>query len=88
MIESANMYFVFPNKYSTITKDIQLLLEQWQSWTQQKYIATKGLCSDGQAWVQVIWEEMSSYCRIYTSVNWINIISDNGLSPIRRQAII
>ena len=27
-------------------------------------------------------------CRIYASVNRINIGSDNGLSPIRRQAII
>ena len=28
------------------------------------------------------------YCRIYASVNWISIGSDNGLSPDRRQAII
>ena len=27
-------------------------------------------------------------CRIYASVNWVSIGSDNGLSPIRRQAII
>ena len=27
-------------------------------------------------------------CRIYASVNRINIGSDNGLTPIRRQAII
>ena len=27
-------------------------------------------------------------CRIYASVNWVNIGSDNGLSPGRRQAII
>ena len=27
-------------------------------------------------------------CCIYTSVNWDSINSDNGLSPIRRQAII
>ena len=26
--------------------------------------------------------------RIYSSVNWVNIVSDNGLSPIRYQAII
>ena len=28
------------------------------------------------------------YYRIYASVNRVNIGSDNGLSPIRRQAII
>ena len=27
-------------------------------------------------------------CHIYASVNWVNIGSDNGLSPGRRQAII
>ena len=27
-------------------------------------------------------------CRIYTSVNWVCIGSGNGLSPVRRQAII
>ena len=27
-------------------------------------------------------------CRISASVNWVNIASDNGLSPIRHQAII
>ena len=27
-------------------------------------------------------------CRIYASVNWVSISSDNGLSPDRRQAII
>ena len=27
-------------------------------------------------------------CRIYASVNWISIGSDNGLAQIRRQAII
>ena len=26
-------------------------------------------------------------CRIYASVNWVTIGSDNGLSPVRRQAI-
>ena len=26
-------------------------------------------------------------CRIYVSVNWVSIVSDNGLSPIRHQAI-
>ena len=26
-------------------------------------------------------------CRIYASVNWVNIGSDNGLSPVRHQAI-
>ena len=31
---------------------------------------------------------ISPQCRIYTSENRINIGSDNGLSPIRRQAII
>ena len=30
----------------------------------------------------------SPYCRIYPSINWVSIGSDNGLSPIRRQAII
>ena len=31
---------------------------------------------------------ISSYCRIYASVNRVSIGSDNGLSSIRRQAII
>ena len=31
---------------------------------------------------------ISPKCRIYASVNRVNIGSDNGLSPIRRQAII
>ena len=29
-----------------------------------------------------------SQCRIYTSVNRVSVVSDNGLSPIRRKAII
>ena len=29
----------------------------------------------------------SPECRIYLSVNWVSIGSDNGLSPVRRQAI-
>ena len=31
---------------------------------------------------------ISPLCRIYASVNWVSIGSDNGLSPIRLQAII
>ena len=31
---------------------------------------------------------ISPYCRMYVSVNWVSIGSDNDLSPIRRQAII
>ena len=31
---------------------------------------------------------ISAFCRMYASVNWVNIGSYNGLSPIRRQAII
>ena len=31
---------------------------------------------------------LSPYCRIYASVNLVSIGSDNGLSPIRRKAII
>ena len=30
----------------------------------------------------------SPYCRIYASVDQVSIGSDNGLSPIRHQAII
>ena len=30
---------------------------------------------------------ISPWCRIYVSVNWVSIGSDNGLSPVRRQAI-
>ena len=33
-------------------------------------------------------KHISPWCRIYVSVNWISIGWDNGLSPIRRQAII
>ena len=29
----------------------------------------------------------SRQCRIYASVNWVNISSCNGLAPVRRQAI-
>ena len=36
----------------------------------------------GKAWI------ISPYCRIYVSVNRVSIGSDNGLSPIRRQANI
>ena len=32
--------------------------------------------------------QLPLYCRIYASENGISIGSDNGLSPIRRQAII
>ena len=31
---------------------------------------------------------ISPKCRIYALVNRVSIASDNGLSPIRRQAII
>ena len=31
---------------------------------------------------------ISPWCRIYASVNLVSIVSHNGLSPIRRQAII
>ena len=31
---------------------------------------------------------ISPLCCIYASMNWVSICSDNGLSPIRRQAII
>ena len=31
---------------------------------------------------------MSPQCRIYASVNWVSMGSDNGLLPIQRQAII
>ena len=37
--------------------------------------------------VRVILVQISPYCRIYASVNWINIGSYNGLSPVRCQAI-
>ena len=30
---------------------------------------------------------ISHYCRIYAAVNWVSIVSGNGLSPIRRQVI-
>ena len=30
---------------------------------------------------------ISPLCRIYATVNWVSIGSDNGLSPVRRQAI-
>ena len=33
-------------------------------------------------------ELISRECRIYASMNRVSIGSDNGLSPIRRQAII
>ena len=29
----------------------------------------------------------SPWCRIYASVNWVSTVSDNGLAPVRRQAI-
>ena len=38
---------------------------------------------------KIIWYQLiSPLCRIYASVNWGSIGSDNGLSPIGRQAII
>ena len=30
---------------------------------------------------------ISPWCRIYASVNRVHIGSDNGLSPVRRQAV-
>ena len=36
----------------------------------------------------ILRELISPLCRIYASVNRVSIGSDNGLSPIRRQAII
>ena len=36
----------------------------------------------------VLYELIEAEWRIYASVNWATIGSDNGLSPGRRQAII
>ena len=35
-----------------------------------------------------IFKLISPECCIYALVNWVSIVSDNGLSPNRRQAII
>ena len=37
---------------------------------------------------QLLFNSSLPYCRIYASVNRISIVSDNGMSPIRRKVII
>ena len=41
-----------------------------------------------QLHTEILHQLISPWCRIYASVNEVSIGSDNGLSPIRRQAII
>ena len=42
----------------------------------------------GTAMTAQFFELIEAEWRIYASLNWVIIGSDNGLSPVRRQAII
>ena len=65
------------------------IYHQEQKWTSKSQNARK------PQWWRHPWmpaEALSTHLplvpHIYASVNWVNIVSDNGLSPGRRQAII
>ena len=48
---------------------------------------TKMDVTAGRPWLLINWLIEAEW-RMYASLNWIIIGSDNGLSPVRRQAII
>ena len=67
--------------------------QHWFGWWLVAYSAP-GLCL-GQCWVTVNWNRLqfvffliiSSWCRVYASVNQVSIGSDDGLSPIRARPL-
>ena len=63
----------------------------WSSNMQFAYTETRPRLTVVVAYGLVpIWRHSLTHlpqCRIYASLNWVSIGSDNGMSPVRRQAI-
>ena len=68
--------------------------QHWFGWwlvaySRQAFVwASAGLLSIGTGFSLYLVLIISPYCRIYASVNRFSIVSDDGLSPTRRQAFV